>query len=105
MNRARFVAALIAAVGVTITVTGAGSALWLYRHEPAPRHPHTPLLPAASSAPFPPSALGTRPQTQPQRLLQRLGQTVPGPRRDRGRPGRSGHAGAPGALAPVPGRH
>ena len=59
MNRARFVAALIAAVGVTITVTGAGSALWLYRHEPVPRHTHnTSLLPAASSAPFPQSAIG-----------------------------------------------
>jgi mannan endo-1,4-beta-mannosidase len=60
MNRARFVAALIAAVGVTITVTGAGSALWLYRHQPVPRHTHAPaaLLPPASSAPFPQSAIG-----------------------------------------------
>jgi mannan endo-1,4-beta-mannosidase len=59
MNRARLVAALIAAVGVSITVTGAGSALWLYRHQPAPRHAHVAaLLPRASSAPFPQSAIG-----------------------------------------------
>ena len=59
MNRARLVAALIAAVGVSITVTGAGSALWLYRHQPVPR-PRTrlALLPTASSAPFPQSAIG-----------------------------------------------
>jgi Glycosyl hydrolase family 26 len=59
MNRARFVAALIAAVGVTITITGAGSALWLYRHEPVPRPGHVAraLLPQASSAPFPQSAI------------------------------------------------
>ena len=54
MNRARLVAALIAAVGVSITVTGAGSALWLYRHQPVvPRHAHVALLPQASSAPSP----------------------------------------------------
>src|ERR1700727_1015218 len=57
MNRARFVAALIAAVGVSITVTGAGSALWLYRHEPVPRG-HLAVLPPASSAPSPQSAVG-----------------------------------------------
>ena len=58
MNRARLVAALIAAVGVTITVTGAGSALWLYRHEPVPRGGHVLVLPQASSAPTPESAIG-----------------------------------------------
>ncbi|MGD0924147.1 MAG: glycosyl hydrolase [Streptosporangiaceae bacterium] len=58
MNRARFVAALIAAVGVTITVTGAGSALWLYRHEPVPRREHVVTLPQASSAPSPQAAIG-----------------------------------------------
>jgi len=58
MNKARLVAALIAAVGVTITVSGAGSALWLYRHEPIPRARHVVMLPPASSAPYPQSAIG-----------------------------------------------
>ena len=58
MNRARLVAALIAAVGVTITVTGAGSALWLYRHEPVASRGHLTVLPPASSAPSPQSAIG-----------------------------------------------
>ena len=58
MNRARLVAALIAAVGVTITVTGAGSVLWLYRHEPLPRGGHVVVLPQASSALTPESAIG-----------------------------------------------
>ncbi len=58
MNRARLVAALIAAVGVTITVTGAGSALWLYRHEPIPRPAHVVMLPPASFAPSPEPAIG-----------------------------------------------
>ena len=58
MNKARLVAALIAAVGVTITVTGAGSALWLYRHEPIPQARHVVMLPPASSAPFPQPAIG-----------------------------------------------
>ena len=58
MNRARLVAALIAAVGVSITVTGAGSALWLYRHEPVPRPKHLVVLPTASSARSPQSAIG-----------------------------------------------
>src|ERR1700728_4203267 len=58
MNRARLVAALIAAVGGTITVTGAGSALWLYRHEPVASRGHLTVLPPASSAPSPQSAIG-----------------------------------------------
>jgi mannan endo-1,4-beta-mannosidase len=58
MNRARLVAALIAAVGVTITVTGAGSALWLYGHEPVPQPKHLVVLPSASSAPSPQTAIG-----------------------------------------------
>ncbi len=58
MNRARLVAALIAAVGVTITVTGAGSALWLYRHEPARERGRLVALPAARSAPSPEAAIG-----------------------------------------------
>ena len=129
MNRARFVAALIAAVGVTITVTGAGSALWLYRHEPVPRHAHRALLPPASSAPFPQSAIGnpgpmhyvgvfehdTASNYRPVTLFTSVagrkpnltvyysgwGMPLPGPLCHRGRPGRGGRGGAHGALAPV----
>ncbi len=60
MNKARVAAAVIAAAGVSITVGGAGSALWLYQRSPAPHHAATAprrapsaALPAASSAPSP----------------------------------------------------
>lgn len=62
MNKARYAAAVIAAVGVSITAGGAAAAIWQYRHEPVHRHPTAavpatatapPVLPQASSAPYP----------------------------------------------------
>lgn len=58
MNRARLVASLIVALAVTVTVTGAGSALWMYRRQPVPRSHHVVVLPLASSAPSPHPAIG-----------------------------------------------
>jgi hypothetical protein len=59
MIKARFAAAGIAAVGLTITGAGAGVALWQYRHEPAAgRAPASvAVLPVASSAPSPHPAI------------------------------------------------
>jgi hypothetical protein len=64
MNKARFAASAIAAAAVTITVGGAASGLWLYHHGPAtsgrvvglPRQ-RAPVLPRASSAPYPHPAI------------------------------------------------
>ena len=61
MNKARFAAAVIAAAGVTITVGGAGAAIWQYRHQPvlrALRRGHAPVLPPPSFAPSPRPAIG-----------------------------------------------
>lgn len=58
MNKARLVAGLIASVSVTITMAGAGSALWFFRHErPAAVRAQVFVLPPASSAPYPQSAI------------------------------------------------
>jgi hypothetical protein len=61
MNKARYAAAVIAAVAVSITGAGATAAIWRYRHEPVPRHPPVtaakPVLPTASSAPYPRPAI------------------------------------------------
>lgn len=61
MNKARYAAAIIAAVAVSITGAGATAAIWRYRHEPVPRHPPVtaakPVLPTASSAPYPRPAI------------------------------------------------
>jgi Glycosyl hydrolase family 26 len=63
MNKARYAAAVIAAVGVSITAGGAAAAIWKYRHEPVPRRPLVvasaarPVLPMASSAPYPQPAI------------------------------------------------
>jgi hypothetical protein len=63
MNKARFAAAVIAAVGVSITGAGATAAIWQYQHEPVIRqHPAAvaaAVLPMASSAPYPQPAIGT----------------------------------------------
>jgi mannan endo-1,4-beta-mannosidase len=70
MSKARLAAAVIAAVGVSITGAAAGAAIWQYRHEPALRHHHpvaaapirrAPVLPRASSAPYPHPAIGKVP--------------------------------------------
>jgi mannan endo-1,4-beta-mannosidase len=67
MNKARYAAAVIAAVGVSITGGGAAAAIWQYRHEPVPRSARAPahatvaasapVLPQASSAPYPHAAI------------------------------------------------
>lgn len=61
MNKARYAAAIIAAVAVSITGAGATAAIWRYRHEPVPRHVRVtaakPVLPTASSAPYPRPAI------------------------------------------------
>jgi len=67
MNKARLAAAFIAVVGVSITGAGATAAIWQYRHEPLlrphrpvavkPVKPATPVLPMASSAPYPHAAI------------------------------------------------
>jgi Glycosyl hydrolase family 26 len=67
-GKARFAAAVIAAVGLSITGAGAAAAIWQYRHEPVQRHRHpvavvrptstpAPVLPMASSAPYPHAAI------------------------------------------------
>jgi mannan endo-1,4-beta-mannosidase len=65
MNKARFAASVIAAVGVSITGAGAAAAIWQYQREPALRHhpvaASAPVLPMASSAPYPRPAIGTPP--------------------------------------------
>jgi mannan endo-1,4-beta-mannosidase len=64
MNKARYAAAVIAAVGVSITAGGAAAAIWQYRHAPvhersapAAATAAAPVLPLASSAPYPHAAI------------------------------------------------
>ena len=58
MNKARYAAGLIVSVSVAITVSGAGAALWVFRHEaPVVRRAQVFQLPRASSAPYPRSAI------------------------------------------------
>ena len=64
MNKARYAAAVIAAVGVSITAGGAAAAIWQYRHAPVHRRSAlaaataaAPVLPLASSAPYPHAAI------------------------------------------------
>jgi mannan endo-1,4-beta-mannosidase len=64
MSKARLAAAVIAAVGVSITGAAAGAAIWQYRHGPAAAHhpvaaavARAPVLPRASSAPYPHAAI------------------------------------------------
>jgi mannan endo-1,4-beta-mannosidase len=65
VNKARCAAAVIAAVSVSITAGGAAAAIWKYRSEPVARHAPAvaaaittaPVLPQASSAPYPEMAI------------------------------------------------
>ena len=64
MNKARYAAAVIAAVGVSITAGGAAAAIWQYRHAPVHKRSApavaaaaAPVLPLASSAPYPHAAI------------------------------------------------
>jgi Glycosyl hydrolase family 26 len=57
MNKARYVAGLIVSVSVAIVVAGAGVSVYFFRHEQPSVRPQVFVLPRASSAPYPQSAI------------------------------------------------